>query len=159
MNYWLFKTEPNAFSIVDLQKAKNQTTQWEGVRNYQSRNFLRDSIKVGDRVLFYHSRVEPMSVVGIVEVVRGGYPDFFSFDPTGKYFDPKSTVEKPVWYMVDVRLIEVFQTPVTLKQIKSFSELQDMFLLKKGARLSIQPVTQKEYEFITKLSKIENNDK
>ena len=153
MNYWLFKTEPNAFSIFDLQKAKDQTTHWEGVRNYQARNFLRDSIKLGDRVLFYHSSVEPTSIVGIAEIVREGYPDFFSFDHSSKYFDPKSTVEKPVWYMVDVRLVEVFHTPITLKQIKSFPELRAMFLLKKGARLSIQPVAPSEYDFIIQLTK------
>lgn len=151
MNYWLFKSEPNEFSISDLKNSKNQTSHWEGVRNYQARNYLRDDIKKEDKVLFYHSRVEPMAVVGVAEIVKEAYPDFFSWEPSHKYFDSKSSPEKPIWYMVDVKLITIFNSPVTLKDIKTYKELSNMLLIKKGTRLSIQPVTESEFHFIQKL--------
>lgn len=151
MKYWLFKSEPDVFSIEDLKKSKNGTSSWEGVRNYQARNFLRDDVKKGDLVLFYHSSVEPMAVAGVAEVVKEGYIDFYAFDPKSKYFDPKSNPDKPQWYMVDVKFKSQFKNPVTLKSIRTYKELSNMRLLQKGARLSIQPITKEEFNFIVKL--------
>lgn len=151
MNYWLFKSEPDVFSIEDLKKSKNGTASWEGVRNYQARNFLRDDVKKGDLVLFYHSSVEPMAVAGVCEVVKEGYIDHFAFDKKSDYFDPKSKADKPQWYMVDVKFKSMFKKPITLKEIKSYKELANMRLIQKGGRLSIQPITKEEFDFICKL--------
>ncbi|MBK8397142.1 MAG: EVE domain-containing protein [Leptospiraceae bacterium] len=151
MQYWLFKSEPDVFSIEDLKKSKNGTASWEGVRNFQARNFLRDDVKKGNLVLFYHSRVEPMAVAGVVEVVKEGYLDHFAFDPDSKYYDPKSKKDKPQWYMVDVKFKSMFKNPVTLKAIKTYKELSKMRLIQKGSRLSIQPITKEEFDFIVKL--------
>ncbi len=150
MNYWLFKSEPDVFSIEDLKKSKNGTASWEGVRNYQARNFLRDDVKKGDLVLFYHSSVEPMAVAGVCEVVKEGYIDHFAFDKKSDYFDPKSKTDKPQWYMVDVKFKSMFKKPITLKEIKSYKELANMRLIQKGGRLSIQPITKEEFDFIVK---------
>lgn len=149
-NYWLMKSEPSTYSIEDLAKEKNQTTTWEGVRNYQARNLLRDDIKKGDRVLFYHSNAKPMAVVGTATVVKEGYPDPFQFDPKSKYHDPKSNPEDPRWFMVDIRLDEVFNHPVTLHEIKEVKSLSDMKLVQRGQRLSVQPVRKKEWDWIVK---------
>lgn len=151
MKYWLFKSEPDVFSIEDLKKSKNQTGSWEGVRNFQARNYLRDEVKNGDQVLFYHSRIEPIAVVGVAEVVKEGYIDDYAFDPKSDYYDPKSNPDKPQWYMVDVKFKMQFKNPVTLKKIKTFEELSKMRLIQKGSRLSIQPVTKAEFDFILKL--------
>jgi predicted RNA-binding protein with PUA-like domain len=151
MKYWLFKTEPNTYSWEDLLNEKDQTTHWEGIRNYQARNLLRDDIKKGDRVLFYHSVVKPMAVVGTAIVVRESYPDHFSWDPASQYFDPKSSPENPSWVMVDVKAEKSFHTPVTLDTLRQTTGLEEMMLLRKGARLSIQPVTKDAFEIITKL--------
>ena len=151
MKYWLFKSEPDVFSIEDLKKAKNGIGSWEGVRNYQARNFLRDDVKKGDLVLFYHSRVEPMAVAGVASVEKEGYIDHYAFDPKSKYFDPKSKIDKPQWYMVDVKFKSQFKYPVTLKVIKTYKELSNMRLIQKGSRLSIQPVTKEEFDFIVRL--------
>ncbi len=143
--FWLFKTEPDAFSIQDLASSKGRRTSWEGVRNYQARNMLRDEIHPGDGVLIYHSRVQPMAIVGTAEVVRGGYPDHFAQDPSHPLFDPKSTADAPIWYMVDIRLIRQFRRPVTRPQLMADPATSGMQLLKKGSRLSVQPVTEPEW--------------
>ncbi|MCG6169337.1 EVE domain-containing protein [Leptospira sanjuanensis] len=152
MKHWLFKTEPDVFSIDDLYNAPSHTAPWEGVRNYQARNFLRDSIKKGDLVLFYHSRANPLSIVGIAEVVKPGYPDHFAFDPSHKYFDPKSKTENPTWYMVDIKFKKKFPKPVTMEEMKTQKALKNMVLLQKGSRLSIQPVSPAEFQFILGLA-------
>jgi predicted RNA-binding protein with PUA-like domain len=150
--YWLMKTEPNTFSIEDLKRAPNQTTGWEGVRNYQARNFLRDQVKVGDGVLFYHSRVEPIGVVGIAEVVREAYPDPTAVDPAHRYYDPKSTPENPTWCQVDIRLVKILPRPVTLQQLKTTPGLEQMKVVQTGMRLSVQPVTPEEWATVLRLS-------
>jgi predicted RNA-binding protein with PUA-like domain len=152
-SYWLFKSEPDVFSIYDLEKSPNQTSSWEGVRNYQARNYLRDQVKRGDEVLFYHSRIEPMGVYGIATIVKEGYVDHFAFDKKSRYYDPKSKPEKPTWYMVDVKLKTIFPRPVTLKEMREIPELQNMKLLQRGNRLSIIPVTELEFRTIVELSK------
>lgn len=152
-SYWLFKSEPDVFSIYDLEKSPNQTSSWEGVRNYQARNYLRDQVKRGDEVLFYHSRIEPMGVYGIATIVKEGYVDHFAFDKKSRYYDPKSKPEKPTWYMVDVKLKTIFSRPVTLKEMRKIPELQNMKLLQRGNRLSIIPVTELEFRTIVELSK------
>jgi len=154
MNYWLFKTEPGCFSIDDLKALPDMTEHWDGVRNYQARNFLRDQIKPGDRVLFYHSNIAEPAVVGIAEVVRGGYPDFTAFDPEAEHFDPASTLASPVWYMVDVRFVSELKRPVTLNQIKSNPFLADMPLVKRSC-LSIQPVTAEQWQIIMEMGGME----
>ncbi len=148
MNYWLFKTEPGCFSFDDLGNRPEMTEQWDGVRNFQARNFLRDSVKVGDRVLFYHSNIPQPVVVGLAEVVRAGYPDHTALDPHSEHFDPKASPAKPIWYMVDVLYLQAFQREVTLAAIKNNPLLADMPLVKRS-RLSIQPVTREQWQIIT----------
>lgn len=149
--YWLFKSEPKAFSIEDLKNSKNQTTFWDGVRNYQARNFLRDEIKKGDLVIFYHSNCEPPAAVGICEVVKEGYPDFTAFDPDSKHYDPKSEPQNPIWFMVDIKLIKEFSKPVSLSEIKSNKKLKNMKLVQRGNRLSVLPITKDEFDEIVKM--------
>ena len=151
MNYWLFKTEPENFSIEDLKKSKNQTTFWDGVRNYIARNNLRDEIKKGDGVLFYHSSTEPLAVMGYCEVVKEGYPDHTQFDSKNDHFDPKAIKESPTWFMVDIKLVKEFNTPVTLDQVRANPKLKNITLLRRGNRLSVMPVTQIEFEEILKM--------
>ncbi len=151
MKYWLMKSEPTTFSIDDLMARPDQTDHWDGVRNYQARNFLRDEIRKGDRVLFYHSGKMP-AIVGTATVVRKGYPDATAWDPKSGHFDPKSTPDNPIWYMVDIRFESKFNAPLPLAGLRRFPELAGMLLLKKGMRLSIQPVTRNEFEFIVALS-------
>lgn len=151
--YWLVKSEPEVFSIINLQNQKDQTTHWDGVRNYQARNYLRDEMKMGDRVLFYHSNAEPLAIVGVCEVVKEGYPDFTAFDPKDNHFDPKSKKENPTWYMVDLKLNEIFKYAITLEQIKSNKKLQDMKLIQRGNRLSVMPITKDEFNEIIRMSK------
>ena len=146
--YWLVKTEPSTFSWDDLERAPNRTTGWDGVRNYQARNFMRDGMKVGDLVLFYHSSTDPAAVVGIAEVVREAYPDHTAFDSSDPHFDPKSRRDAPTWMMVDLRARERFPRPVTLAELKGTKGLEKMELLRKGNRLSIQPVTKREFEIV-----------
>lgn len=150
--YWLFKSEPEAFSIDDLARAPRQTTFWDGVRNYQARNLLRDTIQVGDGVLFYHSSTEPMAIVGRATVVKKGYPDHTAFDPKDPHFDPKSDPTNPTWYMVDIRLDEVFPQPLTRDRLQQTPALKEMVLLKRGSRLSVQPVTAAEWAAVLRLS-------
>ncbi len=150
MAYWLFKSEPGCFSIDDLKSRPGMTEHWDGVRNYQARNSLRDEVKVGDRVLFYHSNIPEPGVVGIAEVVRAGYPDFTALDPAGDHFDPRSSAENPVWYMVDVRYVAHFPRQVTLERIREHPLLAAMPLVRRS-RLSIQPVTPQEWQIILAL--------
>ena len=146
------KSEPNAYSIDDLAKEKNQTTFWDGVRNYQARNMLRDEIKVGDLVLFYHSNAKPMAIIGTAKVVKSGYPDHTAFDKSEKHYDPKSDPDNPTWYMVDIQLIQKFETPLTREELKAEPKLEGMVLLQKGSRLSVQPVTAAQWKIIHKLA-------
>jgi predicted RNA-binding protein with PUA-like domain len=152
MKHWLMKSEPTAFAIDDLMARPEGTDHWDGVRNYQARNFLRDEIREGDRVLFYHSGRMP-AVVGTARVVRKGYPDPTALDPQSAHFDPKSTPDNPIWYLVDIRFETRFDDPLPLTELRKFSELAGMQLLKKGMRLSIQPVSRSEFDFIVALSK------
>ena len=151
MKYWLFKSEPSEFSIQDLANAKRKTTFWDGVRNYQARNFLRDEIKVGDRVLYYHSNADPSAVVGVAKVIREGYPDHTAWDPNDKHYDEKSSIDNPRWFMVDIQLETIFKRPMPLPELREIKSLKNMELLRKGSRLSVQPVRKSEFDRIVKL--------
>lgn len=146
--YWLLKTEPTTFSFDDLWKAPKRTTSWDGVRNFQARNMLRDQMQKGDLVFIYHSSTDPTGIVGIAEVVRSGYPDATAFDPKDSHFDPKSKNESPSWYVVDVKALEKFPEIVTLERMRGMKGLDGMVLLKKGSRLSVQPVSPSEWKAI-----------
>jgi predicted RNA-binding protein with PUA-like domain len=148
MNYWLMKSEPDAFGINDLQQKPNQTEHWDGVRNYQARNMMRDDMKLGDQVFFYHSNCAEPGIVGIMEVVREGYADFSAFDPDDKHFDPKSDPAKPRWFMVDVKYRRTLARTITLQELKREEQLSDMPLVRRGNRLSIIPVTKQQWDFI-----------
>ena len=143
MQYWLMKSEPEAFSIEDLERVG--TEPWDGIRNYQARNYMRDEMRVGDRVLFYHSSTDTPGVVGTARVAREAYPDPTSWDPDSKYFDPKSSPENPRWMMVDVTFESKWPALVSLTDLRQVPELQGMLLLRKGQRLSILPVTEQEF--------------
>lgn len=158
MKYWLMKTEPDTYSIEDLAREKNKTTCWEGVRNYQARNLMRDDFKKGDRVLFYHSRGKAPAVVGTAKIAKAAYPDHFAWDSTSKYYDPKGDPENPRWFMVDVKLDKVFDQPVTLSQMRSEPQLEQMELLRKGSRLSVQPVAESEFEVVLKMAEANKNN-
>ena len=151
MHSWLIKSEPTVFSIQDLAKAKGKTTSWEGVRNYQARNFLR-GMKKGDRCLFYHSNASPPGVAGLVEVVRAAYPDATAWDKKSKYFDAKASPDNPVWSIVDVKLVAIFPREVPLDELRSVKSLAGMDLLRRGSRLSVTPVTPAEFRTILKLA-------
>ncbi len=146
--YWLFKSEPNAYSFSNLLHEPGQTAEWDGVRNYQARNFIRDDMKVGDGILFYHSSTGSPAVVGTARVVREAYPDDTAWDPKSIHFDPKSTPDNPIWYMVDVRAEKEFSRQVTLSEIKLTPKLQNMMLVRRGVRLSILPISKDEWEEI-----------
>jgi predicted RNA-binding protein with PUA-like domain len=148
--YWLLKSEPSAFSFDDLLAAPDRTTCWDGVRNHQARNFMRDDMRPGDRAFFYHSGAEP-SIVGVVEVVRAAYPDHTAFDPADPHFDPKSRPEAPTWMMVDVRAVERFERPIALDELRAAEGLEGMELLRRGSRLSVQPVTEAHWERVMAL--------
>ena len=148
MNYWLLKSEPTCFSINDLAKKSNNTAAWDGVRNYQARNMLRDQFKKGDLAFFYHSSTAEPAIVGIVEVVKAGYPDHTAMDPTNEHFDPKSSPTNPRWYMVDVKLVKKFKSPITLAELRHHPQLSGLILLRKGNRLSITPVTPNHWQSI-----------
>ncbi|MCP4081107.1 MAG: EVE domain-containing protein [Pirellulaceae bacterium] len=150
-HYWLMKSEPNVYSIDDLAKEKNKTTCWDGVRNYQARNLMRDEMKKGDLVLYYHSNAKPPGVAGVAEIANEAYPDHTQFDQQSKYFDPKATLEVPRWFMVDIKLVKKFKTFQSLDDLKQVKALEGMVLLQKGSRLSVQPVTKKQYETVVKL--------
>jgi len=146
MAYWLFKTEPDAFSIDDLASRPNQTEPWDGVRNYQARNFLRDDIALGDLVYIYHSSCMNVGIAGVAKVVKAGYPDTTQFDPESKYFDPKSDPATPRWFRVDVKFVEKFEKVLALSDIKQMQGITELPLVKKGGRLSIMPVTEQEWQ-------------
>lgn len=148
MRYWLVKSEPDVFGIDHLAKMPKQTEHWDGVRNYQARNFMRDEMKVGDQVLFYHSNCKEPGVVGITEVVREGYVDHTQFDPDGKYFDSRSKPENPRWFMVDLKLVRRLKRNVTLQEMKAIPELADCRLVQKGNRLSVMPLEKEHFETI-----------
>jgi predicted RNA-binding protein with PUA-like domain len=153
MPYWLFKTEPSSYSWNDL--LIDEVAEWDGVRNYMARNFLRDEIQVGDEVLFYHSNSNPSCIVGIAEVVCSGYPDHTAFDKNSNHFDVKSTKKDPIWFMVNIKPVVKLVHEVSLKDIKNSNELKNMGLLR-YARLSISPVSKDEYFFIRKIGGIDN---
>lgn len=148
--YWLMKSEADCFSIDDLLAAENQTTFWDGIRNFEARNMLRDRVKVGDLVLYYHSNAKPPGVAGVAEVVRAGYPDFTAFDPDHDHYDPKSDPEKPTWYMVDLKAVEKFPTFVGLPELRERLELSEMVMFKRN-RLSVTPVDKVEFDTIRKM--------
>ncbi|MBS0358052.1 MAG: EVE domain-containing protein [Proteobacteria bacterium] len=151
MNYWLMKSEPNTFSIMDLKNRPNQTEHWDGVRNYQARNMLRDQMKKGDLAFFYHSNAEPSGIAGIVKIIKEGYPDFKAWDPTDDHYDPKSTEEKPQWYMVDVKFEKQFKRLISLTELRENPALKNMTLLRKGNRLSIMSVSAEEWKAILEM--------
>jgi predicted RNA-binding protein with PUA-like domain len=144
------KSEPSVFSFDDLKDAPKKTTSWEGVRNYQARNILRDEIKVGDGVLFYHSSTDPQAIMGTAVVVKEGHPDPSQFDPKSTYYDADAKKDDPRWYMVEIRYDREFKTPLTLAELRTMKRLEGMVLLKKGMRLSVQPVKPREWEIIMK---------
>lgn len=152
--YWLMKSEPLAFSLEDLKNAKNQTTSWDGVRNYQARNLMRDEIKAGDGVLFYHSNIPSPAIVGIAEVVREGHPDNTAMDPKSDHYDPRASRDNPVWYMVDIRYKAGLPAPLTRNDLREHPVLSQMDVLKKGNRLSVQPVTKQQWQAIMELADI-----
>ena len=148
--YWLMKSEPYVYSIDDLER--DRTTFWDGVRNYSARNLMRDKMRIGDQVLFYHSNANPPGVAGIAEVCKESYPDHTQFDEKSKYFDPKATKEAPRWFMVDVAFVEKFPREVSLQEIKETAALNDMVLVNRS-RLSVQPVEKAEFDRIVKMAK------
>jgi predicted RNA-binding protein with PUA-like domain len=150
--YWLVKSEPDVFSFDDLLAKPGKTTHWDGVRNYQARNTMRDGMKKGDLVFFYHSSTDPAEIVGIAEVVREGYPDNSAFDPRDSHFDPKSKPESPTWFMVDLKAVEKLPRSLSLAELRGVKGLEQMTLLQKGSRLSVQPVTAGEWKVITALA-------
>ncbi|MDD1611567.1 MAG: EVE domain-containing protein [Methylococcaceae bacterium] len=152
MNYWLMKSEPDTFSIDDLCRRPGCTEHWDGVRNYQARNMMRDQMKLDDQVFFYHSNCEEPGIVGIMQVVREGYPDYLAFDSGDPHFDPKSTPDNPRWYMVDVKYVRHLPRTITLKELKEKTELADLALIRRGNRLSIMPVTKEQWDFILSLT-------
>ncbi|MBI4006603.1 MAG: EVE domain-containing protein [Gammaproteobacteria bacterium] len=151
MQYWLMKSEPDVFSIDDLMRSPGITEPWDGVRNYQARNMLRDEMKKGDLALFYHSSCEEPGIVGIMEIVKEGYPDSTAFNPKHKYYDPKSKADNPAWYRVDVKLKRKLNRTITLTELRDTKSLQNMKLMQRGNRLSVMPVTKKEWNIILSL--------
>jgi predicted RNA-binding protein with PUA-like domain len=151
MKYWLMKSEPDVFSFDDLKKRPKKTEPWNGVRNYQARNFMRDEMKIGDQILFYHSSCDVPGVAGIAKVTSQTYPDSTQFEATSEYFDPKATNENPRWFLIDVTFMKDLKSFVSLEEIKKHKNLSEMRLLQRGNRLSILPVTREEFEYIVKL--------
>ena len=150
--YWLVKSEPDVFSFDDLLKAPKKTTHWDGVRNSEARITMRDDMKKGEGVFFYHSSSDPTGIVGICEVVKEAYPDHTAFDAKDPHFDPKSKKDAPTWYMVDLKAVKKLPRLVTLAELKGVKGLEKMVLLQRGSRLSVQPVTAKEWEIVTELA-------
>ena len=151
-SYWLMKSDPDTFGLAHLKRCRNRTTCWDGVRNYSARNLLRDRIRKGDEVLFYHSQQKPPEVVATAVVVRAGYPDPTQFKRSEKYYDPKSARENPRWYAVDIRLEREFDSPVSLPAIRETPGLEEMVLLHRS-RLSVQPVTPVEWKIIVRMGR------
>ncbi|MAZ40287.1 MAG: EVE domain-containing protein [Legionellales bacterium] len=150
-NYWLIKSEPDAFSIDDLKSCPNQTEHWDGIRNYQARNMMRDQMKIGDLAFFYHSNAKPPGIVGIAQVCSEAYPDHTQFDPDSKYYDVKATMDNPRWMMVDFKFKRKFKRMITLDELKKIPKLEDTPLLRKGNRLSIMPMSPQAWEIILAL--------
>jgi predicted RNA-binding protein with PUA-like domain len=150
--YWLMKSEPHEYSIADLQR--DGRTCWDGVRNYQARNFMRDEMRVGDEIFFYHSNAQPMGIYGVAQVVREAYPDHTAFDPADKHFDPKSDPANPTWMMVDVGYVGTFKEPITLATLKQTPKLEKMLVIQRGSRLSVQPVTPEEWHIVMRLGEL-----
>jgi len=150
MNHWLLKSEPDSFSIDDLGKAPKQTTMWDGVRNFQARNMLRDSIKKGDLAFFYHSSCDVPGIAGIVSVVREGYPDVSAFDPKNHHYDADSKKDAPRWYAVDLKLVRKLERVITLDELRKYADkkLREFVLLRRGNRLSVMPVAKKDWDFV-----------
>ena len=148
MNYWLMKSEPSVFSIDDLKTMPDQTEHWDGVRNYQARNMMRDQMKVGDRAFFYHSSCPVPGIVGLMEIVREGYPDHTAVDPDSNHFDEKSNPDKPRWFMVDVKYIRHTKRVIPLAELKAHAALENMPLVRRGNRLSLMPVSETEWHAI-----------
>ena len=153
MNYWLMKSEPDVFGIDDLAAMPRKTDHWDGVRNYQARNMMRDEMKKGDQVFFYHSNCKEPGIVGIAEVVKEGYPDHTAWEPKSKYYDPKSDPENPRWYMVNIKFVRKFERTVSLQEMKQEKALEGMKLLQRGNRLSVMPVEKKHWQHILKMEK------
>ncbi len=152
MTFWLIKSEPDVFGIEHLQKMPKQTEHWDGVRNYQARNFMRDQMKKGDQIFFYHSNTDEPGIVGIAKVVREGYPDHTALDPESKYYDPTSTQDNPRWYMVDVKFVRRLKRNISLRELKQHVEaLPDFPLLMRGNRLSVMPVSEEAWDYILSL--------
>jgi predicted RNA-binding protein with PUA-like domain len=156
MAYWLFKSEPDCFSFADLCAAPGRSTGWDGVRNFQARNFLRDQIKVGDGILYYHSSVDPPAIAGLAEVVEAGHPDPTAFDSSADHYDPKSLPDAPTWYQVSIRAVRPIDPPLALPKLREVAALSGMELLRKGSRLSVQPVTADEWAAVLELAGIEH---
>ena len=148
MQHWLMKSEPDVYGIDHLAAQPEQTDHWDGIRNFQARNMMRDQMQVGDQVFFYHSNCKPPGIVGIMEIARAAYPDPTAFDPEAGYYDPKSDPHNPRWLMVDVRLVRRLQRMISLEELRSHPELESMTLLRRGNRLSITPVSAEHWEFI-----------
>ena len=159
MAYWLFKSEPECFSFDHLLQAPGQTTEWDGVRNFQARNFLRDQIKVGDGVLYHHSNADPPAIAGIAEVVKEAHPDPTAFDPEAHHHDPRSDRANPTWFQVSIRAVRRFDPPLGLPLLRTIPALDRMELLRKGSRLSIQPVTPAEWKAVLALAKSKTESK
>lgn len=157
--YWLMKTEPEVFSIDDLAARPGKKEHWDGVRNYQARNFMRDEMRKGDRVLFYHSRNEPIGVAGVAEISREASPDPSALDSGSKYYDPKASPDRNPWVMVEVRLVERFPAVVTRQVLAEAPGLESMLVMKRGMRLSIQPVKPEEYEIVIALAQGSKNSR
>ena len=151
MRYWLLKTEPEEFGIDDLAQRPRKTEPWDGVRNYQARNMMRDEMKKGDRVFIYHSNCEVPGIVGIAGIVREGYPDPTAFDPEDKHYDPKSDPANPRWYLVDVKFERKLRRTISLTELKAQAALEGMPLVRRGNRLSVMPVSEREWEYILSL--------
>lgn len=150
-NFWLIKSEPDVYSISDLER--DRATEWGGVRNYKARNLMRDRMAVGDGVLYYHSNTDPLGVYGLAEVASEAHPDSTQFDPKSPYHETKTSREDPRWWCVDVRHMETLDAPVTREAMKTEPGLADMMVLKRGARLSVQPVTRREYEIVLRMAR------
>lgn len=152
MNYWLMKSEPETFGIEHLQRASNSTHCWDGVRNYQARNYMRDSMNIGDQAFFYHSNCKVPGIVGIAEIASESYPDYTAFNPESKYYDPKTNRDNPRWFMRDIKLVKIFKDIISIKELRSNLLLEKMVILKPGNRLSITPVTKQEWQAILKMT-------
>lgn len=151
IQYWLMKTEPSVFSIDDLQK--QGFSEWEGVRNFQARNFMRDKMKIGDLVLFYHSNAKPSGVAGICRICKESHPDHTALEKDSPYYDPKASPENPIWMMVEVEFVEKFPQLIPLSELKTYPELHGFKLFQKGSRLSVMPIKKEHFEFVLNLSK------